>query len=83
MIAKYSPTVSVWYKKDQEWWKKNGGSSHLDKDGFDSYGYDSKGTDRAGNEERDYSLPGTGEALYNEVLMKYYRIKQPVRHAHH
>jgi len=25
MQGKYSPTVSGWYSKDQDWWKKNGG----------------------------------------------------------
>lgn len=72
-VGKYSPTVSRWYAKDQNWWNKNGGDSiivaddgsvigynQFDKDGYDSYGYH-KDTeqDRAGNTEYDYL--GCGE----------------------
>lgn len=67
-IGKYSPTVSMWYARDQEWFEKNGGHCTVynaagevidytlyDKDGYDSYGYH-KDTelDRAGNYENDY-----------------------------
>lgn len=61
-VGKYSPTVSVSYQKDQEWFEKNGGGfgnginkdSCYDNDGFDSYGYNEDGFDRAGIHENAY-----------------------------
>lgn len=65
---KYSPTVTVAYSRDQEWFKKNGGgfdngknpNSDNDDDGFDSYGYSYhdgiEGADRSGYTESDYLL---------------------------
>lgn len=67
-LGKYSPTVSMWYAQDQQWYEKNGGSCIVidaagnvvdyrlyDKDGYDSYGYH-KDTelDRAGYSESEY-----------------------------
>lgn len=61
-VANYSPTVWGWYKKDRDWFKKNGGGfgngedpdSLYDDDGFDSYGYDEREVDRAGVSEDSY-----------------------------
>jgi hypothetical protein len=62
-LAKYSPTVSSSYAKDQEWFEKNGGGfdnglnplSQGDNQGYDSYGYSMyNDRDRAGNTESDY-----------------------------
>jgi hypothetical protein len=65
-VGKYSPTVSRWYAKDQDWWKKNGGGfgngidpkSYDDDEGYDSYGYSDNGDgeDRAGYSESDYGM---------------------------
>ena len=54
MKAKYSPTVSVAYQKDQNWFEKYAGENPYDLDGYDPYGYDYKGVDRAGKTEYDY-----------------------------
>lgn len=67
-LGKYSPTVSMWYAEDQDWWHKNGGGCVVknaddtvadytlcDKDGYDSYGYHYETElDRAGNSENEY-----------------------------
>lgn len=63
-VGKYSPTVSLSYSLDQNWWKRNGGgygngndpTSDNDNDGYDSYGYseDGSGPDRAGYTEDAY-----------------------------
>ena len=67
-IGKYSPTVSMWYANDQNWFRKNGGDCDVldtdgnwlgyqsyDKDGYDEYGYHRlTELDRAGNYEYEY-----------------------------
>lgn len=78
-LGKYSPTVSMWYANDQDWYEKNGGYCSVydaagnvigyeiyDKDGYDSYGYH-KDTelDRAGNSESDYLEDSISH--YNQV----------------
>lgn len=61
MRGKYSPTVSVAYQKNQQWWYEYSGANkpsaeyvQYDRDGYDSYGYDSADEDRAGNHESVY-----------------------------
>lgn len=58
MRGKYSPTVSMAYIKDQEWWnnysKQSEGYAEFDPDGYDNYGYNKDGVDRAGYEEFEY-----------------------------
>jgi len=63
-VGKYSPTVNEWYRKDQEWYRKNCSDpfSFYDKDGYDSYGYNAEGKDRAGYTEFDYLC----ESTFNE-----------------
>lgn len=61
-LAKYSPTVNSLYRKDQQWFVKNGGgfdnginkNSEFDNDGFDQYGYNENNIDRAGFLEDHY-----------------------------
>lgn len=60
MRGKYSPTVSVAYAHDQDWWDRYANPpgaeiwNMYDPDGYDSYGYNEKSVDRAGNHEHDY-----------------------------
>lgn len=79
MQGKYSPTIISWYRKDQDWFEKNGGGfdngkfpeSDNDDDGYDSYGYsgeDGLGPDRAGNMEEDYH---TDDELFRSVLVQF------------
>lgn len=75
MQGKYSPTVSGWYDRDQQWWHKNYVSSEFslyDKDGYDSYGYDANDKDRAGNHEYDYISCDYGDRLYDDMLSEWY-----------
>jgi hypothetical protein len=79
--GKYSPTVTYWYSKDQQWWKKNGGDAPgpeflYDYDGYDSYGYNEDGRDRAGHHEDDYLFD---EDLYENVMWAWIRNAAPVK----
>lgn len=55
-VGKYSPTVSSWYRRDQEWHRKHCAENEwYDRDGYDSYGYHrDTDKDRAGYTEWDY-----------------------------
>lgn len=80
--GKYSPTVSGWYAKDKEWFKKNGGdfgngkqpNSFYDDDGYDSYGYNENDIDRAGINENDYIC---NEELFEDISIYWYSKKFP------
>jgi hypothetical protein len=91
-VGKYSPTVSRWYAKDQNWWAKNGGGRgnginpecYDDDEGFDSYGYseNGEGPDRAGNTESEYLCGGEWDEddyrhpLYDSVSDEWWMGKQ-------
>lgn len=55
-VGKYSPTVSGWYSRDQNWHDLHSDpGEYCDRDGYDSYGYHhTTGRDRAGYTEWDY-----------------------------
>ena len=55
-VGKYSPTVSCWYRLDQEWHDRHCEPDQwIDRDGYDSYGYHHETErDRAGYTEYDY-----------------------------
>ncbi|ASV44365.1 hypothetical protein PBI_SCTP2_350 [Salicola phage SCTP-2] len=88
MLGKYSPTISGWYSKDQNWFEKNGGgfdngynpNSDLDNDGYDSYGYTSSDSfedyDREGFYERDY-WSNKGEERYEQIERIWWRKPLP------
>lgn len=59
-VGKYSPTVSIWYRKDKDWHDRHcEPDAWIDRDGYDSYGYhDETGKDRAGYTEWDYLRDG-------------------------
>lgn len=59
-VGKYSPTVSAWYRKDQNWHDRHCiDDNWVDQDGYDSYGYHTiSKKDRAGYTESDYLLNG-------------------------
>ena len=74
-VGKYSPTVAVWYSKDQDWHKRYCAKGKwYDRDGYDSYGYNKQGKDRAGYSEDEYMLSGEWQdniyvyPLYEDVL---------------
>ena len=54
MRGKYSPTVSVAYTKDQNWFDKYSKGQQYDPEGYDEYGYDDNDVDRAGHNESEY-----------------------------
>jgi len=61
MRGKYSPTVSVAYRKDQEWFINycfheinSSEYAQYDPEGYDAYGYNKDDVDRAGNKEHHY-----------------------------
>lgn len=78
-IAKYSPTVNFSYRKDQDWFIKNGGdfgngdnkNSFYDNDGFDSYGYNENDIDRAGVSSLDYEANYKADLEGNLIFEKY------------
>lgn len=75
MRGKYSPTVTLAYMKDQNWWHKYFATkqptdvdfmSQYDPDGFDRYGYDKNVVDRAGNNENDYIVNDSARFGYED-----------------
>jgi len=77
MRGKYSPTVSVAYMRDQEWWLKYAGTDQpdvyvgYDPEGFDRYGCDKNDVDRAGNHEHDYYHNDAGYDGDEDYNLKY------------
>lgn len=71
MRGKWSPTVSVAYVRDQNWFERYSQGEQYDPDGFDSYGYNCDQMDRAGNHELDYALGQTINGEYIDVNEAY------------
>lgn len=53
-LGKYSPTVDVAYRQDQDWFDKYSKNNQYDPQGYDEYGYDKNDRDRHGYYEYDY-----------------------------
>jgi hypothetical protein len=72
-VGKYSPTVSRWYRVDQNWHKKHCEEGQwIDRDGYDSYGYHHEHErDRAGYTELEYM---TGEWDGDEYVHPLYEM---------
>lgn len=72
-VGKYSPTVSGWYSRNQQWFKEvppeqNCGLVGYDAQGYDRYGYNTEDVDRAGHHEFEYLQSEEINGEYEYVL---------------
>jgi len=72
-LGKYSPTVDVAYRHDQEWFDKYSNCIQYDPEGYDEYGYDKDNKDRSGHYEYEYNVRCNCCGQINENL--YLNIK--------